>query len=192
MQIFYRTEAELAEAGMPWMESLRGDWPGISAFLQVNGVVYHTYSTFGRGIEESHNSYPYLDLTALGRQEAWEEPKGRTTPLGLHVGRPACASPTNTTRPRSCGRRPPVTDRGKGYEKPGKLPAGPGPHLHRDRAARYHHRSERDDLRREPALHRAASGGPLVPRPVLPAIAGLRAAEIMNRSFRELARHFPR
>ncbi len=88
VKIFYRTEAELAEAGMPWSESLRGDWPGISAFLQVDGVVYHTYSTFGRGIEEFHNGYPYLDLTALGRQEAWEEPKGRATPLGLHVGGP--------------------------------------------------------------------------------------------------------
>jgi predicted dithiol-disulfide oxidoreductase (DUF899 family) len=88
VQIFYRTDAEMAEAGTPWIESLRGDWPGISAFLQVDGVVYHTYSTFGRGIEEFHNGYPHLDLTALGRQEAWEEPKGRATPLGLGVGGP--------------------------------------------------------------------------------------------------------
>jgi Bacterial protein of unknown function (DUF899) len=51
------------------------------------------YSTFGRGIEEFHNGYHYLDLTALGRQEEWEEPKGRATPLGLQVGGPAMRHP---------------------------------------------------------------------------------------------------
>ncbi|MFI0419669.1 DUF899 domain-containing protein [Spongiactinospora sp. 9N601] len=93
VQIYFRDEAELAEAGMPWSPDLRGDWPGISAFLQVDGVVYHTYSTFGRGIEEFHNGYPYLDLTVLGRQEAWEEPKGRATPLGREVGGPGLRLP---------------------------------------------------------------------------------------------------
>lgn len=88
--VHFRTETELAEAGTPWGESwrVRGDYPGISAFLRVEGEVFHTYSTFGRGIEEFHYGIPYLDLTALGRQEAWEEPKGRASPLGLHVGSP--------------------------------------------------------------------------------------------------------
>ena len=27
------------------------------------------------------NAYTLLDLTALGRQEDWEEPKGRVTPV---------------------------------------------------------------------------------------------------------------
>jgi predicted dithiol-disulfide oxidoreductase (DUF899 family) len=89
----FRTEAELAEAGTPWTEGMRGDWPGVSAFLRVGDEVFHTYSTFGRGIEEFHNAIPYLDLTALGRQEAWEEPKGRAVPLGLHVGGPAMRLP---------------------------------------------------------------------------------------------------
>ncbi|WP_443227709.1 DUF899 domain-containing protein [Streptomyces sp. 2A115] len=93
VQIFHRTEAELAEAGMPWSESMRGDWPGISAFLRVGDEVFHTYSTFGRGIEEFHNGYPHLDLTALGRQEAWEEPKDRAVPLGLEAGGPALRLP---------------------------------------------------------------------------------------------------
>jgi predicted dithiol-disulfide oxidoreductase (DUF899 family) len=93
VQIFHRSEAELADAGMPWSPSMRGDWPGMSAFLRVGDEVFHTYSTFGRGIEEFHNGYPYLDLTALGRQEAWEEPKGRATPLGLQVGGPAMRIP---------------------------------------------------------------------------------------------------
>ena len=93
VQIFYRTEAELAEAGTPFTESMRGDYPGISAFLRVGDDVYHTYSTFGRGIEEFHYGIPYLDLTALGRQEPWEEPKGRAAPLGLHVGGPGLRFP---------------------------------------------------------------------------------------------------
>jgi predicted dithiol-disulfide oxidoreductase (DUF899 family) len=86
VQIWYRNEAEMARAGIPWTADLRGDWPGVSAFVQVDGDVYHTYSTFGRGIEQFHNGYPYLDVTVLGRQEAWEEPKGRSIPLGLQVG----------------------------------------------------------------------------------------------------------
>jgi predicted dithiol-disulfide oxidoreductase (DUF899 family) len=88
--VHFRTEAELAEAGTPWGESwrARGDYPGISAFLRVGDEVFHTYSSYGRGIEEFHYGIPYLDLTALGRQEAWEEPKGRANPLGLHVGGP--------------------------------------------------------------------------------------------------------
>ena len=67
--------------------------PGISAFLRVGDEVFHTYSTFGRGIEEFHHNYPYLDLTALGRQEDWEEPAGRAVPLGRQVGGPGLRLP---------------------------------------------------------------------------------------------------
>ena len=88
--VHFRTETELAEAGTPWGQDwrARGDYPGISAFLRVGDEVFHTYTTFGRGIEEFHYGIPYLDLTALGRQEHWEEPKGRAVPLDLHVGSP--------------------------------------------------------------------------------------------------------
>jgi predicted dithiol-disulfide oxidoreductase (DUF899 family) len=88
VQIFYRDEAELTAAGTPYTPDQRGDWPGISAFLRVGDEVFHTCSAFGRGVEEFHNGDNYLDLTALGRQEAWEEPKGRAAPLGLQVGGP--------------------------------------------------------------------------------------------------------
>jgi predicted dithiol-disulfide oxidoreductase (DUF899 family) len=91
---FFRTEAELAEAGTPWTDEMNGEeMPGISAFLRVEDEVFHTYSTYGRGIEEFHNGYPYLDLTALGRQEEGEEPAGRAKPLGLQVGGPAMRLP---------------------------------------------------------------------------------------------------
>ena len=92
--LYFRTEAELAEVGTPWTEEMSGEeLPGISAFLRVGDEVFHTYSTYGRGIEEFHNGYHYLDLTALGRQEEWEEPTGRATPLGLQVGGPAMRLP---------------------------------------------------------------------------------------------------
>ncbi|HWM15856.1 MAG TPA: DUF899 domain-containing protein [Microbacterium sp.] len=89
VMLYFKTEAELAESGMPWTEDMRGtEMPGISTFLRVDGDVFHTYSTFGRGIDQFHNGYPWLDLTALGRQEEWEEPHGRATPLGRQVGGP--------------------------------------------------------------------------------------------------------
>jgi predicted dithiol-disulfide oxidoreductase (DUF899 family) len=82
----FRTEAELAETGNPWSAAMRGDWPGMSAFLRVGEEVFHTYSTFGRGIEHTFGGNAYLDLTALGRQEAWEEPAGRAVPLDRQAG----------------------------------------------------------------------------------------------------------
>ena len=51
--------------------------PGFSAFLRVEDRVFHTYSSYARGAEWFGGSLAYLDLTALGRQEDWEEPKGR-------------------------------------------------------------------------------------------------------------------
>lgn len=51
--------------------------PGVSAFLKEGDEVFHTYSAFARGVDHVGGAYGLLDLTALGRQEAWEEPKGR-------------------------------------------------------------------------------------------------------------------
>jgi predicted dithiol-disulfide oxidoreductase (DUF899 family) len=56
---------------------LAGEFPGTSVFLRIDDKVFHTYSSFARGAEWSGGSYAFLDLTALGRQEDWEEPKGR-------------------------------------------------------------------------------------------------------------------
>lgn len=53
------------------------EMPGFSAFLRVDDRVFHTYSSYARGAEWFGGSLAYLDLTALGRQEDWEEPKGR-------------------------------------------------------------------------------------------------------------------
>jgi predicted dithiol-disulfide oxidoreductase (DUF899 family) len=75
----FRTLDEYAAMGQ---ESMRDseqpyDMPGRTCFLQVDGRVYRTYSVYARGLESTGGSYYFLDLTALGRQEDWEEPKGR-------------------------------------------------------------------------------------------------------------------
>jgi predicted dithiol-disulfide oxidoreductase (DUF899 family) len=54
------------------------DMPGQSCFLRVDDRVFHTYSVYARGLESLGGSYYFLDNTALGRQEDWEEPKGRS------------------------------------------------------------------------------------------------------------------
>jgi predicted dithiol-disulfide oxidoreductase (DUF899 family) len=51
--------------------------PGFSCFLRDGDQVFHTYSTWARGTDTIGSAYSLLDLTALGRQEDWEEPKGR-------------------------------------------------------------------------------------------------------------------
>jgi predicted dithiol-disulfide oxidoreductase (DUF899 family) len=51
--------------------------PGFSCFLRDGDQVFHTYSTWARGTDIIGSAYSLLDLTALGRQEDWEEPKGR-------------------------------------------------------------------------------------------------------------------
>jgi len=43
--------------------------PGISVFLKQDGQVFHTYSTYGRGLDMLNAAYHYLDLTPKGRDE---------------------------------------------------------------------------------------------------------------------------
>ena len=75
----YKTKAEHEAAGTGYYFDGQQpiEQPGLSCFLRVGDEVFHTYSTFGRGAESLGGSYYWLDLTALGRQEAWEEPSGR-------------------------------------------------------------------------------------------------------------------
>jgi predicted dithiol-disulfide oxidoreductase (DUF899 family) len=75
----YKTLAEHEQAGTAYYFEAEQpiEEPGTSYFLRVDDRVFHTYSTFGRGAEATGGSYYFLDLTALGRQEDWEEPKGR-------------------------------------------------------------------------------------------------------------------
>lgn len=43
--------------------------PGMSSFVLEDDVVYHTYSTFGRGLDILWNSYQWLDRAPKGRNE---------------------------------------------------------------------------------------------------------------------------
>ena len=46
------------------------EWPGVSAFFKdEGGDVFHTYSTFGRGVEVMMGTYAMLDLMPKGRNE---------------------------------------------------------------------------------------------------------------------------
>ena len=43
--------------------------PGVSAFVLEDGVVYHTYSSFARGLDGLWGMYQWLDRAPLGRNE---------------------------------------------------------------------------------------------------------------------------
>ncbi len=57
------------------------DVPGFSCFLRDGGEIFHTYSAYARGTEVTVPAYALLDMTAFGRSEDWEEPKGRARTL---------------------------------------------------------------------------------------------------------------
>ena len=87
----YRSKAEFEALGETFFESDQPfELPGRSCFLLVDGRVFHTYSQYARGLESTGGSYYFLDLTALGRQEDWEEPKGRAE--SARAARPDFAS----------------------------------------------------------------------------------------------------
>lgn len=76
----YRTAAEHRAAGTAGYVAGEQplERPGLSCFLRTSDGIFHTYSTYARGDDSVVGSaYGLLDLTALGRQEDWEEPKGR-------------------------------------------------------------------------------------------------------------------
>ena len=45
------------------------DRPGMSAFVLEDGVVFHTYSTYARGLDGLWGMYPWLDRAPRGRNE---------------------------------------------------------------------------------------------------------------------------
>ena len=71
---------------VPWYSSLGGDFNydvgvssdrgemfGLSVFLRDGEDVFRTYFTSGRGVDRLRLDFNLLDLTPLGRQEAWED-----------------------------------------------------------------------------------------------------------------------
>jgi predicted dithiol-disulfide oxidoreductase (DUF899 family) len=70
---------------MPWYTLTDGfdadfgvdEWHGTNAFLRYGERIFRTYFVNSRGDEAMGSTWSYLDITALGRQEEWEDsPEG--------------------------------------------------------------------------------------------------------------------
>ncbi len=55
--------------GTDW-KTYRREGPGVSAFVLDDGVVYHTYSAYARGLDGIWGMYSWLDRAPLGRNES--------------------------------------------------------------------------------------------------------------------------
>lgn len=62
--------------------------PGMSAFVLEDGVVYHTYSTFSRGLDGLWSMYQWLDRAPKGRNErgVWWRRHDEYEPLAQLAG----------------------------------------------------------------------------------------------------------
>ena len=61
------------------------EWHGTNAFIRDGERIFRTYFVDSRGDEAMGSTWSYLDITALGRQEEWEDsPEGypQTPPYG--------------------------------------------------------------------------------------------------------------
>jgi predicted dithiol-disulfide oxidoreductase (DUF899 family) len=63
----YRARADHERAGMPWYT--KGEQSGLSVFLRDGDEIFHTYSTYARGLDMLAFTRNFLDLTPLGRQQ---------------------------------------------------------------------------------------------------------------------------
>ena len=53
------------------------EWHGTNAFIRDGDRIFRTYFVHDRGDERMGSTWSYLDMTALGRQEEWEDsPEG--------------------------------------------------------------------------------------------------------------------
>ena len=80
-----RLKARMGWQFIPWYTITDGfdkdfgvdEWHGTNAFIRDGDRVFRTYFINNRGDEQMGNTWNYLDITPLGRQEEWEDsPKG--------------------------------------------------------------------------------------------------------------------
>jgi len=62
-------EALLAAGKIP---AVKGELPGVSVFLRQGERVFHSYSSYARGLDALVNTCNFLDLTPFGRGEGWD------------------------------------------------------------------------------------------------------------------------
>jgi len=65
----YKNRAELERGGLTYLAQPGQDGHGASVFVREGDRVFHTYSSYGRGVDSLLGTYHYLDLTPLGRQK---------------------------------------------------------------------------------------------------------------------------
>lgn len=51
----------------------KGEVSALSVFFRIDDEIFHTYSTFARGVEYLTDTSALLDVTPYGRQEDWED-----------------------------------------------------------------------------------------------------------------------
>ena len=61
--------AELAATTGTDMATYTRERPGMSAFVREEGAIYHTYSTYARGLDSLWGAYQWLDRAPRGRNE---------------------------------------------------------------------------------------------------------------------------
>jgi predicted dithiol-disulfide oxidoreductase (DUF899 family) len=80
-----RLKQRMGWQGIPWVTITDGfdadfgvdEWHGTNAFIRDGDRVFRTYFVNARGDEAMGSTWSYLDVTALGRQEEWEDsPEG--------------------------------------------------------------------------------------------------------------------
>lgn len=69
----YKDKATLEKEGR--LTLTKGEKPGLSTFYREDQDIYHTYSTYARGLEALLGTYKLLDMSPLGRQEEGPGPK---------------------------------------------------------------------------------------------------------------------
>ena len=76
------------------------EWHGHNAFIRDGDKVFRTYFINSRGDEAMGTVWSYLDMTALGRQEKWED-----SPKGYPQTESRTSRGTGTTNTASRGQR---------------------------------------------------------------------------------------
>ncbi len=67
----FRSKAELQQLGETRFGP--GESQGLSVFFRVDDSVFHSYSSYARGVEGLTNSFSLLDTTPYGRQQDFED-----------------------------------------------------------------------------------------------------------------------
>ena len=83
------------------------EWHGHNAFIREGDRIFRTYYIHSRGAEHLGTTWSYLDMTALGRQEEWEDsPEGypqTPTPGGWWNYHDAYGEPASETTTSAAG-----------------------------------------------------------------------------------------